>query len=165
MIFAFDAFGTVFDMDLPKESIRHYANQIETYQKEWAPLELGPKWYDLKAHPDVNYIQYLRLSGHRCVTLSNGPIHLLDHLSRSNGIIWDFMVPLELMQIYKPNPKAYLSVCDLYKVKPNEVVMVSANNKPSEFFRDLQVAEELGLQSRLIRHGYNLKDLYEEFKI
>jgi 2-haloacid dehalogenase len=161
MIIAFDVFGTVFDLSLPKESLKKYGEHIENHQTDWAPLELGPEWYDIKAHPDVDYIKLLRTL-HKCVTLSNGPIRLLDHISRKNNIQWDYMIPLELMKIYKPNPRAYLSVCELYGVKPEEVLMVSANNRPSQYFRDLEVATELGMKTRLIRHGYELKDLWDD---
>lgn len=146
-LIAFDVFGTVFDLSgVPRQEIRDYAAHIR--QPEWSPLVLPKSWEVLPAYPDSpSGIALLRSLGFMVVTMSNGPLGLLAKLSKHNRVSWDAITPLEMRRVYKPNPTAYMMLCDVYDVKPAEVLMVTANEK----FGDLEAAEALGMNTAWIR--------------
>lgn len=155
-VIAFDTFGTVFDLSgVPHEEIRAYAQHIR--QDEWSPLKLPDSWLSLPAHPDsAEGIAMLR-KDFFVVTCSNGPLGLLAKLSKNNGISWDAIIPLELNKVFKPNPKAYLTVCEVLDVSPDEVLMVTAN----EHFGDLEASRALGMSAVLIRGASPYKDIID----
>lgn len=146
-VIAFDVFGTVFDLSqAARDEVRSYVNHV--HAAEWSPLKLPESWYLLKAHADARYgIQLLREDGYLVVTCSNGPIELLTRISKSNGISWDMLIPLEMAKVYKPNPEAYKLIPWLMGVQPEEVAMVTANKT----FGDLEASAKLGMQPILIR--------------
>lgn len=145
-VIAFDVFGTVFKLDdVPREDVRNYVKHIR--QPVWSPLELPKSWETLPSHDDAaRGIQLLR-EKFIVVTCSNGPLGLLTKLSKHNNISWDAIIPLELNQVYKPNPKAYLTVSVVLDVSPSDILMVTAN----ETFGDLEGAKSVGMNSILIR--------------
>lgn len=119
-VIAFDVFGTVFNMDaVPRDELRNYGKHI--HKPEWSAVQLPSSWEKLPAHADAAAgIAILR---HRflVVTCSNGPLGLLAKASKYNGISWDAIVPLEMNRVFKPNPAAYLTVCEVIGVDPVEV--------------------------------------------
>jgi FMN phosphatase YigB (HAD superfamily) len=150
-VIGFDCFNTVFDMSsIPRESVANYVSgSLDCKDESWRPLYLPVEWYNLKAHPDAALgIKSLR-SKYIVTTMSNGPVELLSHISRTNGIDWDLITPIELRKVYKRNPEAYLTLCDLFRVHPREVMIVTAN--PT--FGDVEVAGKLGMQYCIIRNG------------
>lgn len=146
-VISFDVFGTVFDLSgVPKGEIRAYARHVR--QPEWAPLKLPDSWTKLPAHPDAaEGVARLR-EKFLVVTCSNGPLGLLAKLSKFNNIWWDAIIPLELNKVYKPDHRAYLTVCSVLGVPPADVTMVTANKE----FGDLEAAMALGMRPMLIRH-------------
>lgn len=155
-VVAFDVFGTVFNLTpTDREEVRDYVRHIR--QPEWAPLRLPKSWESLPAHPDsAEGIAKLR-EKFIVVTCSNGPLGLLTKLSKHNGIQWDAIIPLELNRVYKPDPRAYLTVCEVLDVAPEEVLMVTANKT----FGDLEASAKLGMRSVLIRDGDGPKTIPE----
>lgn len=153
---AFDVFGTVFDLGgVPRNEVRAYVHHVR--QPEWAPLKLPESWERLPAHPDsAEGIARLR-ENFLVVTCSNGPLGLLARLSKHNGISWDAIIPLEMNRVYKPNPRAYLTVCEVLGVSPSEVMMVTANRDAG----DLEASASLGMRAQLIRHEGCPKDIVE----
>lgn len=147
-VIAFDVFGTVFDFTgVDRQEIRDYLAAITA--PEWRPLKLPESWEHLKPHGDSEAgISYLR-DRFMVVTCSNGPLGLLAKLSKNADIQWDAIVPLELNRVYKPHPKAYMTVCEVLDVAPENVLMVTAN----ESFGDLEASRALGMQAQLIRGG------------
>ena len=146
-IIAFDVFGTVFDFsNVPYEERKAYADHIQ--QPEWSPLTLPASWENLPPHPDSQLgIEFLR-EQFIVVTCSNGPLGLLTKLSKNAGISWDAIIPLELNKVFKPNDRAYLTVCEVFGVEPRDVMMVTANKD----FGDIEAAQRLGMQWSLIRN-------------
>jgi 2-haloalkanoic acid dehalogenase type II len=155
-VIAFDTFGTVFNLaGVDHEDVRAYAHHIR--KPEWSPLRLPKAWETLPAHPDsAEGIARLR-SKFIVVTCSNGPLGLLAKLSKYNGVSWDAIIPLELNKVFKPNPRAYMTVCEVLGVKPAEVLMVTANRT----FGDLEASRALGMQAQLIRDGDGPKNIME----
>lgn len=146
-VIAFDVFGTVFDLSgVPREEIKRYIDHIR--RPDWQPLQLPASWETLPAHPDAaEGIDKLR-ERFFVVTCSNGPLGLLAKLSKHNGIVWDVIIPLELNRVYKTNPKAYLTVCEVLGVEPADVMLVTANKD----FGDLEESAALGMTPQLIRN-------------
>lgn len=149
-VIAFDVFGTVFDLSgVDRDEVRAYVDHIR--QPEWKPLRLPESWEHLPAHPDsVVGINQLRQK-FIVVTCSNGPLGMMAKLSKNACVHWDAIIPLELNRVYKTNPKAYLTVCEVLGVEPSEVMMVTANKD----FGDLEASAALGMTPMLIRgeHG------------
>jgi HAD superfamily hydrolase (TIGR01493 family) len=156
-VIAFDVFNTVVQFaHVPLEEKKAYADHIRendgvTYP--WKPLRLPESWEHLPAYPDsAEGLACLR-ERYTVVTLSNGPVGLLAKLSKRNGLAWDLITPLEARQVYKPNTEAYLYLCDVLDVRPDEVMMVTANEK----FGDIGSAAKIGMAVRLLRHKWNGK--------
>lgn len=146
-VIAFDVFGTVFDLSsVNRNELSNYVNHIR--QKEWQPLKLPESWETLPAHEDSREGIELLREKYLVVTCSNGPLGLLTKLSKHNKISWDAIIPLELNKVYKTNPKAYMTVCEVLNVIPSEVIMVTANEK----FGDLEASAALGMTPILIRN-------------
>jgi len=148
-VIAFDLFGTVVDMSgVPIEEMKDYAHQLRKFQRGgWEPLELPEHWGQLLAFDDA--VEGLRMLSEefRVVTCSNAPLGLQNSLALINGLPFDAIVPLEANRVYKTDPKAYLTVCQVMRVKPENVLMVTANKD----FGDLEASVAVGMQSVLIR--------------
>lgn len=165
-VIAFDVFGTVFDLSsVDRDEIRDYAAHLRAFREtgEWKPLVLPKSWETLPAHADSEPgIAELR-DRYLVVTMSNGPLGLLAKLSHHNGISWDAIIPLEMKQTYKPNPAAYLTICEVLGVEPHEVAMITAN--PT--FGDVEASQSLGMTPIVIRGESKIQtiiDLAEALK-
>ena len=145
-VIAFDVFGTVVDLSgVPRDEVRAYVDHIR--QPEWAPLVVPESWERLPAFADsAEGIHRLR-EKFIVVTCSNGPLGFQTKLLKHAGVQFDAIIPLELNRVYKTNPKAYMTVCEVLGVEPSEVLMVTANEK----FGDLEASRALGMEAVLIR--------------
>lgn len=153
-VIAFDTFGTVLNMDgVPREELKAYGQHIK--KPKWEPLVLPKSWETLPAHSDSKQgIDMLRQK-YMVVTCSNGPLGLLAKVSKYNDIHWDAIIPLELNKVFKPNLAAYMTVCEVLDVEPQEVAMVTANKT----FGDLEAAESLGMMPYYIRHESPIRNI------
>lgn len=155
-VIAFDLFGTVFDFSgTPRNEIKDYAAQIR--QPEWAPLILPKSWENMPAFADsAEGITKLRTTFF-VVTCSNALLGLQAKMCKHAGISFDALIPIELNRVYKPTPKAYMTICGVLKVDPQDVLMVTANKD----FGDLEASKALGMESVLIRDGDGPKTIIE----
>lgn len=151
-VILFDCFGTVFDMsNVNREEISEYVrNSRGKHGEDWQPLDLPKAWESIPAHPDsVNGIARIRESGFYAVALSNGPAPLIAKMSSNAGIVWDLIIPLELVGSYKPHPDAYRAALKIFpQFQPHQFMMVTAN--PG--FGDLEAAGSLGMGTVCIRN-------------
>lgn len=156
-VIAFDLFGTVFDLATADRSeVRDYANQLKSAELNgFAPLNLPDHWANMPAHPDSREGIALLRQWFTVVTLSNGPLPLQIAMSKQAGIEWDAIIPLEAARVYKPQQGAYQFACDMLRVKPEEVLMVTANEK----FGDIEASRALGMQAMLIRNPTTIVEL------
>lgn len=164
-VIAFDLFGTVFELDRPREEIEAYATHIR--KPEWSPLVLPEAWGKLRMFDDaMEALPQLRLM-FDTVTLSNAPKRTQSQLSCLGWFTsW---VLLDDYCVYKPNKDAYVALCLHCRVLPSRILMVSSNAK----FGDIETAREVGMQSVLVdRYGAvegstirSLVDLYEDAKL
>lgn len=77
-------------------------------------------------------------------TLSNGNIGLLTDMARHAGLPWDCVLSAEVFRAYKPDPRVYLGVAEVFDRAPAEVMMVAAHQE------DLAAARACGLQTAYI---------------
>lgn len=147
-VIGFDLFGTLFEFkDVPIEERRDYARQIS--EKEYKPLVLPNSWKDLEPFEDVfEGLSRLRDYGFKCVTCSNAPEALSNHLITKHNLPMEFK---SIGEVYKPNPQAYLNVIKQCGVKVENFVMISANKS----FGDLEAVVALGGKSYAIRDYKN----------
>jgi len=145
-VIAFDVFGTLVKLDgVPREEVKAYADHIR--KPEWSPLTLPESWTRLPAFDDSRPVLKFLSKWFTVVTLTNGPVSMMVPLLKNAAIDVDMVVPLELRQVYKTDPRAYMLVCDLFRVEPKNVLMVTANEK----FGDIEASRSLGMSAALVR--------------
>ena len=94
-----DVHRDVLDELLGEEAIDAFSQRIA------APLRA--RWHELDAWPD--FVPALaRLRPHYlCVSFTILSLALVIDTSRRNGIVWDAVIPCEMLRVYKPRPEAY----------------------------------------------------------
>lgn len=84
----------------------------------------------LNAYPELRDC-LIKLKNKKIKTciLSNGTPDLLDQLVTNSNIkdLFDDLISIEKVGVYKPDPKVYALVIDQYNCKPNEVCFMSSN--------------------------------------
>lgn len=149
LVLAFDCFGTVFDVsNISRKEVKAYVEHVRKPSKVWTPHQFGDAWYRLFAHADSAIgIAMLQMRGVLCWAFSNGDRKLIEYLSWRNGIAWDNIVDLSIVEAYKPHAKAYQYLQELAGDSP--LAIVTAN--PT--FGDIEGAASIGARSYVIRHG------------
>jgi 2-haloacid dehalogenase len=106
--------------------------------------DLNSVWHRLKPWPD-SVPGLVRLKKNFLIApLSNGNISLLTHMAKLAHLPWDCILSAEIFKAYKPDPKTYLGVVDLFDVQAHEVMMVAAHAS------DLHAAKACGLQTAFV---------------
>ena len=84
----------------------------------------------LSPYPEVKEV-LTKLKGKKLklAILSNGTPKLLEELVKSNNLnnLFDDLFSVEEVKIYKPNSKVYELPIKKYKIKPEEIIFLSAN--------------------------------------
>ncbi len=105
---------------------------------------LNRVWHRLDPWPDaVAGIARLKRR-FTVVPLSNGNIGLLTAMAKRAGLPWDAVLSAEVFAAYKPDPRTYLGVADVFGVAPQAVMMVATHQD------DLDAARANGLQTAYI---------------
>lgn len=126
----------ILDALLPRFGLNHL--------DEAARAGLNRVWHRLAAWPDsVAGLARLK-SRFTIATLSNGNIGLLTDMAKHAGLPWDCVLSAEVFRAYKPDPRTYLGVADVFDVAPAEVMLVAAHHD------DLVAARACGLQTAYI---------------
>ena len=84
----------------------------------------------LSPYPEVKRVlTNLKKKKFKLAILSNGTPKLLEELVRSNNLnnLFDDLFSVEEVEIYKPNSKVYDLPIKKYKIKPEEIIFLSAN--------------------------------------
>jgi 2-haloacid dehalogenase len=106
--------------------------------------QLNRVWHRLNPWPDVvQGLARLKLR-HTITTLSNGNIGLLTNMARHAGLPWDCVLSAEVFRAYKPDPRVYQGVADVFDLAPADVMLVAAHHD------DLAAARACGLQTAYI---------------
>ncbi|MEO8249730.1 MAG: haloacid dehalogenase type II [Burkholderiales bacterium] len=105
---------------------------------------LNLAWHRLPAWPDsVAGLSRLKKKFTVC-TLSNGNIALLADMAKNAGLPWDCILSAEVFRAYKPDPRTYLGVADVFGVPAAQVMLAAAHHE------DLAAARDSGLQTAYI---------------
>jgi 2-haloacid dehalogenase len=141
---------------VPKEEIREYARHIR--KPDWSYLNLPDSWLSLRRHDEVPYAMcMLKNENTRLLACSNAPVDFMTQLSNNQTLLFDYIIPLELKKVYKPNPEAYKTILELFPVKPEEVLFVTANRD----FGDLEGAAGVGMVPCLLERTDKAKEHFE----
>ena len=84
----------------------------------------------LSPYPEVKKVlTNLKEKKFKLAILSNGTPKLLEELVKSNNLnnLFDDLFSVEEVKIYKPNSKVYDLPIKKYKIKPEEIIFLSAN--------------------------------------
>jgi len=101
-------------------------------------------WHRLAPWPDtVPGLQKLKTK-FTIVTLSNGNLGLLSDMAKNAGLPWDLILSAEVFRHYKPDPETYLGVCEIFDLKPDQVMLVASHKD------DLLAAHRCGLGTAFI---------------
>lgn len=150
MIFLFDLFGTLIDMNsATSEAIEYYAHTI--HKPEFEELNFPEDWYYFPAYDDANDILDVCRAVGTVYTLSNAPMDVQRSLFQENDLEVDGIIPVSLLRKYKPNPEVYSEVLRALRPEnPSDVFMVTANKN----FGDLEGAAACGMTPVLLpRYG------------
>jgi 2-haloacid dehalogenase len=107
-------------------------------------------WHRLSPWPDVVPSLHRLRPRYIIGPLSNGNLSLLVNLAKFARLPWDVVFGADLFRHYKPDHQTYLGVCELLRLKPNQVMLVAAHNY------DLQAAQSIGLLTAFIPRPHEL---------
>ena len=105
---------------------------------------LNRVWHRLNPWPGVVEGLSRLKRRHIITTLSNGNIGLLTNMAKHGELPWDCVLSAEVFRAYKPDPRTYLGVADVFDVAPSAVMMVAAHQE------DLAAARDCGLLTAYI---------------
>jgi len=106
---------------------------------------IAQRWHELGAWPDfVPALARLR-QRYVCVSFTILSLSLVIDVSRRNAILWDAVVPCEMLRVYKTQPEAYRRAAAHLAVEPQEILMVACHNF------DLDAARGEGYRTAFVR--------------
>ena len=121
-------------------------DQSDVSEKTRQSLVKG--WHRLSPWPD-SVPGLIRLKEQFMVcSLSNGNLGLLANMAKNAGIPWDCVLSAEVFKRYKPDPKTYLGVAEIFDLQPEQVMLVAAHQQ------DLDAARSCGLQTAFIERPH-----------
>jgi 2-haloacid dehalogenase len=105
-------------------------------------------WHRLDPWPDtVEGLERLKSKFTIC-TLSNGNLGLLANMAKRAGLPWDLILSAEVFRHYKPDPQAYLGVCEVFDIEPQQMMLVAAHQD------DLAAARACGCRAAYVERKY-----------
>jgi 2-haloacid dehalogenase len=105
-------------------------------------------WHRLDPWPDaVEGLRRLKSKFALC-TLSNGNLGLLADMAKRAGLPWDLILSAEVFRHYKPDPEAYLGVCEVFDVAPADMMLVAAHQD------DLAAARACGCRAAYVERRF-----------
>lgn len=171
-VYAFDAYGTLFDLKaIVEKSRKALGERADPLMDLWRRKQLEYSWlrslmgrhsdfwhvtgesldYALKAlsiedaglraqlmeayltptaFPEVkNTLEALKAAGHKLAILSNGSPSMLTSATKAAGLdaLFDAILSVESVGIYKPHPTTYRLVTDHFDCMPVSVAFLSSN--------------------------------------
>ena len=92
--------------------------------------QLMELYLTLRAHPEVpETLRRLKTAGMKLAILSNGTPTMLNAAANHAGIadLFDAVLSVEEVQVYKPHPSVYMLACDRLRVSAGQICFVSSN--------------------------------------
>lgn len=126
----------ILDGILPRFGLEHLG------EEQRRALNLA--WHRLAAWPDSAAALSRLAKKFTICTLSNGNLALLANMAKNAGLSWDCILSAEVFRAYKPDPRTYLGVADVFDVAPAQVMLAAAHHE------DLAAARDSGLQTAYI---------------
>ncbi len=131
-----DLHRMVLDELLPRFGLSHLGETERDH--------LNRVWHRLDPWPDaVAGLQRLK-ARHTICTLSNGNLGLLTNMAKRAGLPWDCVLSAEVFRAYKPDPRAYLGAVEVFRLRPERVMLVAAHHD------DLAAARACGLATAYV---------------
>jgi 2-haloacid dehalogenase len=131
-----DLHRMILDGLLPRFGLAHLGEAERDY--------LNHVWHRLDPWPDtVRGLTRLK-ARHTICSLSNGNLGLLTNMAKRAGLPWDCVLSAEVFRAYKPDPRTYLGVADVFRVPPAQVMLVAAHQD------DLAAARGCGLSTAYV---------------
>ncbi len=131
-----DLHRMVLDEMLPRFGLAHLDDAARDH--------LNHVWHRLDPWPDtVRGLTRLK-ARHTICSLSNGNLGLLTNMAKRAGLPWDCVLSAEVFRAYKPDPRTYLGVADVFRVPPAQVMLVAAHQD------DLAAARGCGLSTAYV---------------
>lgn len=131
-----DLHRIVLDGLLPKFGLAHLGEDGRDH--------LNRVWHRLDPWPDTVAGLTRLKTRHTLCTLSNGNIGLLTNMAKRAGLPWDCVLSAEVFRAYKPDPRTYLGVAEVFRVAPSQVMLVAAHQD------DLAAARACGLSTAYV---------------
>lgn len=126
----------ILDGILPRFGLAH-VNEAERQQ-------LNRVWHRLAPWPD-SVAGLTRLKSRFTIApLSNGNLGLLTNMAKRAGLPWDCVLSAEVFRAYKPDPRTYLGVAEVFDVAPEQVMLVATHQD------DLDAARACGLATAYV---------------
>jgi len=131
-----DLHRMILDGLLPRFGLAHLSDAERQH--------LNLVWHRLDPWPDsVHGLTRLK-TRHTICSLSNGNLGLLTNMAKRAGLPWDCILSAEVFRAYKPDPRTYLGVADVFRVPPAQVMLVAAHQD------DLAAARACGLSTAYV---------------
>jgi 2-haloacid dehalogenase len=131
-----DLHRIVLDDLLPRLGLSHLSEDERDH--------LNRVWHRLDPWPDTVAGLTRLKERHTLCTLSNGNIGLLTNMAKRAGLPWDCVLSAEVFRAYKPDPRTYLGVAEVFRVAPSQVMLVAAHQD------DLAAARACGLATAYV---------------
>ncbi len=126
----------ILDGILPRFGLAHL-NEAERQH-------LNRVWHRLAAWPD-SVAGLTRLKARFTIApLSNGNLGLLTNMAKRAGLPWDCVLSAEVFRAYKPDPRTYRGVAEVFDVAPEQVMLVATHQD------DLDAARACGLATAYV---------------
>lgn len=131
-----DLHRMVLDELLPRFGLSHLGETERDH--------LNRVWHRLDPWPDVVAGLGRLKAQHTICTLSNGNLGLLTNMAKRAGLPWDCVLSAEVFRAYKPDPRAYLGAVEVFRLRPERVMLVAAHHD------DLAAARACGLATAYV---------------
>jgi 2-haloacid dehalogenase len=89
---------------------------------------IAQTWHELDAWPDFAPALARLRRCYVCVSFTILSLSLVIDVSRRNAILWDAVIPCEMLRVYKTRPEAYRRAAAHLAVEPGEILMVACHN-------------------------------------
>jgi 2-haloacid dehalogenase len=97
---------------------------------------IAQTWHELDAWPDFAPALARLRRRYVCVSFTILSLSLVIDVSRRNAILWDAVIPCEMLRVYKTRPEAYRRAAAHLAVEPGEILMVACHNFDLDAARD-----------------------------
>ena len=131
-----DLHRMVLDELLPRFGLSHLGESERDH--------LNRVWHRLDPWPDAVAGLGRLKARHTICTLSNGNLGLLTNMAKRAGLPWDCVLSAEVFRAYKPDPRAYLGAVEVFRLRPEQVMLVAAHHD------DLAAARACGLATAYV---------------